>query len=151
MCQHRHDAPRNRFSHFASQAGDEAELLLQHGFREVAAELYEAAVGFDLLCVHGVPTRTLFSLDIHLHFKRDWRGRLHRIVIAGSQTKRAVPIHIPLRQHVVERIDRHLEVFRPIILRGEPSNELFPGANDELICCGTLRTRMSLLISRLTL
>lgn len=115
---------------------------------ERAAKLHETALAMALLFVQPIRIKNLASLDIEKHFRRDRRGRLTRIVIDGDEVKNSITIEIFLPEPVAERIERHLAVFRPILLRGTSSNALFPGRGGKSQRTHTLGSRLRRIVEQ---
>ena len=103
------------------------KALAGNGPLQAAAKLHETALALALLFVEPIRIGNLVALDITKHFRRDRRGKLNRIFIGGDEVKNAVTIEILLPEALAIRIQRHLDVFRPILLKGKSSTALFPG------------------------
>lgn len=122
--------------------------MLKKGSREPAAKLHETALALALLFTSPIRIRNLAALDIEKHFQRDRRGQLRRIFMDAGEVKNAVAIEIHLPDPVAGRIERHLEIFRPLLLRGASSTALFPGKGAAPLQASTLGVRLRRIADR---
>ena len=89
------------------------------------AKQHEIALALMILLTHPLRIGDLARIDIAEHFKRDRRGRLQRLVISSSKTRREIDVALP--SDLVDALERHLRVFRPLILGADKGSALFPG------------------------
>ena len=95
-----------------------AERMLRDGNPRAAAKQHEAALALAILLTQPIRIGNLSALDITPHLARDRRHRLQRIVITASEVKNRRDIDVILPLELAARIERHINVFRPHVVRG---------------------------------
>jgi integrase len=139
------------------RAFEQADLMLTQDTRgrkkmraapERAARLHETGLALALLFTQPIRIGNLVALDLKKHFVRDRRGKLSRIFIDAHEVKNATDIEIFLPEPLIERIERHLTVFRPILLRGASSSVLFPGRGGRAQQTQTLGKRLRRIVEQ---
>jgi integrase len=137
------------------RAFEQADLMLKQsdrlpekGPREPAAKLHETALALALLFTEPIRIRNLVALDVANNLQRDRRGKLTRIFVDAYAVKNSIAIEIFLPEPLVARIERHLEIYRPILLRGASSTALFPGRGGMPIGTQTLGNRLRRIVER---
>ena len=120
----------------------EADLMFQKGSREPAAKLHETALALALLFTQPIRIGNLSELDIGRHFERDRRGKLKRIFVNAGEVKNGRSIEVFLPDQMAAKIDHHLKVFRPLLLRGVESTAVFPGKNGQPLQANAIGRRL---------
>jgi integrase len=134
------------------RAFERADFMLKQALREgtslqAAAKLHETALGGALLFVQPIRIRNLAALDAR-HLKRDRQGQLARIFIDAREVKNAMPIEILLPEWLAARIERHLAVYRPVLLGANRSTALFPGRGGMPMQAHTLSERLRRIVEQ---
>lgn len=104
----------------------EAELVAGRTIR--AARIHERALALDLLLLQPLRPRALAALDVVSHFERGPNGRIDRLHVPGQLVKNGIAIDAPIPRPLARRLDRHLEVFRPLLPNPTGGTGLFPGS-----------------------
>lgn len=103
-----------------------AEDLLAAGRPVRAAELHEMAVVTGLLLQSPLRRRAICRLDVSLHFARNSRGRVCAFKVPHELSKTGVRIDHQIDGPTVQLLERHLKVFRPVLVLDEKDTALFP-------------------------
>jgi integrase/recombinase XerD len=98
---------------------DEADASLERSARRRAIR-YRDGLMIALLAYRPIRRRNLAMMLFGRHLVR--AGGSWRIVFAAEETKTRVPYEAPLPAALGPRLERYLDVHRPILLRGEPAD-----------------------------
>ena len=123
----------------------DADALLLAGEEVLAAQLHEAAAAKALLATHQLSLGDIAVLDTGRHFERDRQRRIRRIKIPACESSLPLDIDILVPEYFAERLERHLQVFRPHLPGAEESMNLFPAYSKTHLTVDELRVRLSLL------
>ncbi len=122
--------------------------LADKGTLTPAGKLHETALAPVLLFTQPIRIRNLGALDIEKHFRHDRRGKVNRIFIDAHAVKNAMTIEIFLPDLLVDRVQRHRDVFWPILLKGKSSTALFPSNAGLPLGTQALGTRLRRMVER---
>jgi integrase/recombinase XerD len=97
---------------------DEAEAAMEGSSRRRAIR-YRDGLLIALLAYRPVRRRNLAMMRLHRHLVKV--GGSWRIVFAAEETKTHVPYEAVLPAALARRLERYLDAYRPVLLRGEPA------------------------------
>jgi integrase len=103
-----------------------ADRMLVEGSSKRAAILHLRALALAILITKPLRREDLAQLDLATDFRRDKEGRIVGLSIPGHKTKTGRDEEAWFERPLIKRIQRHLQVFRPL-LASSHSTYLFPG------------------------
>jgi integrase/recombinase XerD len=98
---------------------DEAEASSERSARRRAIR-YRDGLMIALLAYRPIRRRNLAMMQLGRHLMKV--SGCWRIVFAAEETKTRVPYEAPLPAALGPRLERYLDVHRPVLLRGEPAD-----------------------------
>ena len=126
----RNKAAMLRPTHELVEAGirmmDEAEAWIGGEPRRRAAQ-HRNGLTLALLALRPLRSRNFSTLELDRHLVRDGDG--WRIIVEADETKAGNRIELPFPADLVPHLERHLQHWRPILLKGNASGRLWISAH----------------------
>jgi integrase len=126
----RNKAAMLRPAHELVEAGimlmDQAEAWIGGEPRRRAAH-HRNGLALALLALRPLRSRNFSTLELDRHLLRDGDG--WRIVVDAGETKAGNRIELPFPAALVPYLERHLERWRPVLLKGKASSRLWISAH----------------------
>ena len=110
------------------------------------AKEVRAAVMVEVMLVAPMRIGNLAGLDLERHLARAGRHGARSIHIPKDEVKNSVDLDYPLPDATSRLLEVYLEVHRPLLLQGKPSNALFPGRDGKPLTVSAVRNAIERLL-----
>jgi hypothetical protein len=112
---------------------------------KMAAALHERGLLLDLILETTTTPAVLVAINVQTDLHRDEAGSIVAVSVDADRIKNGKPANWALSSRVGERLERHIEVFRPHLFAGK-TDRLFAVGQNEKVAVVVIKTRLARLI-----